>query len=99
MTKFTFRKQSPETGLSAVANPYPSTTIKLNGKMVGEISAPSRFGHDSWRVRFVIDDLASDWRWVTLKAKFNTEPEARKFLSENATALIHKIALHPIEED
>lgn len=84
----TYKKQKRETGLSAVGNPYPNTAIKLDSKMVGEISAPNwRSDGSTWRIRLMVVDGTS-WKWIQLKARPNTEEEARAFVTANAAKII-----------
>ncbi len=97
MSKFTYRKQPRETGLRAIANPYPSTDIKLKKLKVGYIAAPSRFGDDNWRIRLAVKDNDS-FRWVTFKAQFNSEDEGRKWLDAHADSVISKYDLHQFED-
>jgi hypothetical protein len=100
MKKFTFKKEKAETGLASVANPYPDTQIKLNGKQIGVISAPSRFGHDGWRVRLIVrsDTAPGGWKWASLKLVRDTEPEIRELLQQNAALIQEKFDLFPVDE-
>ena len=93
--KFTFRKDPRETGLAGVGNPYPNTNIKWEKKVVGCISAPSWNTTDNkWGIRLMVKkDERPGWAWVRLKARFDTEPEAREFLNENVEKLV-VIGLH-----
>lgn len=98
--KFTFRKERVETGLAGVGYPNPSTVIKLEGKPVGEIIGPCWASEDSlWRVRLAEADKSEyrGWKMVTLKAKFDSEPEARKYLNENFERVV-AIGLHKVED-
>ncbi len=100
--KFTFNKEPPATGLAAVGHPNPDTRIKHNRKDVGWISGPSWQTKDhKWSIflRFIDKDaVPAGWSNRTLKATFDTEPEARVFLQENAAKLIAK-GLFPMDED
>ena len=37
------------------------------------------------------------WKWIQLKARFDEEPEARKYVQENSEALL-KMNLHHLED-
>lgn len=94
MKKFTFKKDAAETGLAAVGRPYPNTFIKLGGKKVGVIAAPIWSSPDKlWRVQLMVNKTVTDdnpncsWKWRVLKMKFETEPEARAFIQQNAADL------------
>lgn len=97
--KLSFRRQKAATGLAACAAPYASVHIKLGKFIVGEISAPSRFGHDDWRVRLVVASEGGDnrrWTWVTLRKTFPKEAMARAFVAENEVAIrsLYTLATH-----
>lgn len=93
-TRFTFKKEPRETGLSAVGRPYPDTRIRLGGKAVGTISAPIySTKDDKWGVSFKVEKTPTDtdpcpFAWKTLKRRFDSEPEAREFVQANAAGLI-----------
>jgi len=96
--KFTFKKHPHETGLASIANPYPSTDIKLGGKICGFISPPSAFGSDKWVVylRLFRSQENCNWYNATFKgAKFGTEGEAREWLNLNAETLQTKFQIVP----
>jgi hypothetical protein len=100
--KFTFKKQRKETGLASVGSPDPDTTIKHNKQGVGYISAPAWNTKDNkWRIRLMVEQTNDpcNWRWVTLKAMFDSEPEARVFLQEYAEAILEKGLYHNADED
>ena len=100
---FTFRKEPRETGLSSIANPNPSTKVKLNGKVVGMIAAPSRFGESKWAPRITIKkeittDSPCPWKWIFFKAKFDTEPEAREWFKKNEAVLLERYEIVSYED-
>lgn len=99
--KFSFRRERAETGLRAVASPHPNTHIKLGKLIVGSISAPSRFGHDNWRIMLIVRDPqdVAGWRWVTLRATFEDEASARAFLTSNEAAIRARYELATCGED
>lgn len=103
-----FRKETPETGLRAIANPYPGTDITWGREgVVGRISPPSARalgGSDTWGIRFIVEKEPTvedpcDWKWVALKKTFETEPEARAWVRENWAAINEKLKLKQIPRD
>jgi hypothetical protein len=96
---FTFKKEPKETGLAAVGNPNSNTQIKLNKKQVGYIAGPSWLSKDNlWHVKFAVSEGKS-FKWVTLKASFETEPEARVYLTTNFERITKTFSLHSFEDD
>lgn len=100
-TKFTFKKGVKETGLAAIGNPYAYTTIRLKGKDVGSIVPPSRWDNyqdNKWSIRLHVVDAEKQcgWKNITLKARFDTEPEAREFINLHADAIFAK-GLNPLD--
>ncbi len=99
MEKFTFKKQPRETGLAAVGNPNQATDIKHNGKIVGYIAGPNWMSKSSdWIVRIMVIEGLESWSWKTLKKKFEEEPDARKYLNENAARIVG-FGLYHMEPD
>lgn len=95
MAKFTFKKQPRETGLASIGNPYPWVDIKLAGKVVGCIQPPSVFGGDTWRVRFMVISEANTrgWAWAELKAHYESEQDARDYITTNSARIQDKLRL------
>lgn len=96
---FTFRKEPRETGLAGVGNPYQNTAIKHAKKECGVISAPNWQTKDNkWRVRFTVKDAEEHcgWKWVQLKAAFDSEPEAREYVKTHAERIL-RMDLHYLE--
>lgn len=95
--KFTFRKEPRETGLRAVGHPYPATAIKFSGEEIGRISPPWFGSKDGkWGVGLRVLEKASDsceWGWMFFKARFDTEPEAREFVTRNQATILSKWTL------
>lgn len=91
MPKFTFRKEPRETGLSAVGRPYPSTEIKLGGKVVGRIAAPYHGTPGrKWGLGLIVADPDGEncpWRWAFFNARFDDEPSARAWLMQHQAKL------------
>ena len=83
--RFTFKRQPRATGLAGVGNPWPSTDIKLRGKVVGVIAAPNwRSDSQLWTIRLMIESsLPPGWYWKTIRQKFPTEEEAREYVSSH----------------
>jgi hypothetical protein len=78
-----FKKQPRETGLRAVGNPYPNTTIRLDGLQVGQIIAPfarSLGGDSQWKVSLMEKRGEDNFDWVTFKARFESEADARAWV-------------------
>lgn len=102
MGKFTFKKEPRETGLAAVANPYPATRVKRNGRWVATIYPPSRWRQDSkWRVSLKVNDAGSGagWAWVTLGNRFDTEPAAREWLCQRQAEIEARYELCETADD
>lgn len=100
-TRLSFKKQPLETGLAAVARPYPDTDIKIGGMVVGRIAPPHFTDTDrSWRVSIMVKDPASGggWRWARLRQKFTDEPSARVWLGRAMPAIQERYELHHIYE-
>jgi hypothetical protein len=98
-TKLSFRKDPRPTGLFAVGHPQPGTTIKIDGKEVGYIAPPTWQTRDIWTIRFMVKDELQenpncDWKWVTFKTEFATEPEAREFIRQNLNRILDRYILH-----
>lgn len=99
--KFTFKRQPRDTGLAAVANPYPAVDIKLKGEVVGSINPPPKFSNDpGWRVRFMVvsDSERCGWAWTQLKARFESEEAARTFIVDHSDVLLEKLKLYALCE-
>jgi hypothetical protein len=104
MTKnhFTFKRQKSETGLRGVGYPNPDTTIKHNRLVVGYINGPTwQTSDNKWSVSLTRKDSEAHchWKWVKLKFRFDTEPEARTWLKEHAEQLIDLNLHHRTPED
>lgn len=98
--KFTFKKHPRATGLARVGDPNPNTDIRNLGKNIGWIAGPNYRSGDHWRIWLSVkQDEHPGWTNVCLKAKFDTEPEAREWLQKNRTNLIMRYDLHYHEND
>lgn len=93
---FTFKKLPRETGLAGVANPYPGTDIKHNRKIVGLI-VPPNWQRDKWEVR-LMQEKDGKWKWIHVKQKFDTEPDAREWVKSH-TEFLATLNLHHMEPD
>ena len=100
--KFTFKKQKGETGLAAIGNSNPDTTIKLNKLVVGFIVGPSWQSKDhKWGIRLMQKTdagLSTAYKWVKVKERFEKEADARTYIQTNAQMLIG-IGLYQREPD
>lgn len=100
--KFTFKKQKRETGLSGVGYPNPNTDIKFNKKVCGTICAPNWQTEDhKWRIRLAVmkpEGMSEncDWKWISFKARFDTEQQAREWLQQNVDSLLKKYQFHDL---
>lgn len=101
----TFKKGETPTGLSSVGNSRPNTDIKVNKKKVGMIYSPSWRSEDwVWSVGFMVkkiipdDNPNCDWKWIWLKKKFDTEPEAREYIKTIIEDVMMKYQFHYQED-
>lgn len=89
--KISFKKRPRTTGLAGVGEPEPSVDVKLDGKIVGEISAPTWQTKDNmWSVNFTVEkepsaESPSIWKRVWFKKHFESEDEARVFVKKMFT--------------
>ena len=98
--KFTFKKAERPTGLSAIGSPHPWTKIKVDKLVVGDIVPPTwQTKTNQWKVMLAISkekteaDPAS-FRWITLKRRFDSKPEARKIFKEgNVQVMLENLGL------
>lgn len=104
--KLSFKKQPKTTGRAGIGHPYSSTDILGDKKDVGIIVAPNWQTKDNlWRVRFVVEknEVYNDgnkncpWMWVGVKARFETEAEAREWVKANWDAIQEKFPLFGLE--
>ena len=104
--KVTFKKYPRETGLASVGNSQQSVNIKVDKKVVGIIHAPNWQTVDhKWSLSFSVikdtpdDNPNCDWKWIFLKARFDTEEDARSFVIRNIDKLAEKYKFHYFVED
>lgn len=91
---FTFKKRPKATGLARVAERSDTTEIRIKGKLVGLISVPRLF-EDNVRVRLMVKcEEHPGWKWVALKAGFETEGDARAKLNEKFDYMVKTFDLH-----
>lgn len=91
---FTFKKHPQMTGLASIGQRTLETDIKHKGKCVGLIIVPRLF-EDNVRVRLMVKQEAHPgWGWVTLKAGFDTEGDARAKLNERYEYVLKTFDLH-----
>jgi hypothetical protein len=93
--RFTFKTTKPTGKYRAFDIAYHE--IKLGGEKVGSITPEAPH-----RVRFHIEkaDIMEDgnpncpWRWMMLKAKFNTLAEAKNFVNDNFKEINSRFKLY-----
>lgn len=98
MAKLTFKKDKPQTGLMTVGHPYLPTSIKLDGMLIGTIYPPN-YQKQHWEIGLIVSQTGGNcpWGWLSLKRKYDSEPEARQFIKDNLETIRKKYDLHPIE--
>lgn len=85
----TFKKDKKETGLAGIVHPYPTTRIKLNKMEVGAIYPPTWQTPDhKWSVAIMVKTAedakyTSGWKWITFKARHDSEEQAREWVKNN----------------
>ena len=100
MAKFTFKK-SISTGRYRSFE-LDSTTIKIKRKMVGNI-CQTRRDERVYEIRFAIKRLRTEkdpapFKWITLKKKCTSEPEAKEFLRKYEKEIQEKYDLYHFED-
>lgn len=99
MERPTFKKVPKPTGLAAI-RASNRTEIKYKKKECGMIDGPSwRVGDDFYRIRLIIEKEVTKeepcpFKWVTLKAKFETEKECREYLIEKWEAILKDLKIY-----
>lgn len=100
---FTFKRQKQETGLAGIARPYPNVIIKLKGKVVGWIAAPTAFSSSDYKVYFHVvndgDGSTCPFKNIRLKARFETELTARDHINRNFEKITTGLKLYNMDED
>lgn len=101
-TKFTFKNAPKATGLARAASLGEEVTIKLNKQHVGTIRPPVyHLDNHVWSIALSVkceptpDAPNRNWKWITLKAKFNTADEAKTFLNEKFELITSTYDLAP----
>jgi len=96
--KFTFKKEPKPTGLFAVGNPNSDTIIKLQKRQVGYIAGPNWHTEDrKWQIRLMIA-VEDNFKWMNVKTRFDTEPEAREWIKINSDK-ISALNLYFMDDD
>jgi len=95
----TFLKDRRETGLAAIACPYPNTTIKIGGRQVGTIFAPRPRGESEWSISLMVvdPDAHCGWRTIRLAKRYPDEPAARLAMQGGDATLRARHHLHTLE--
>lgn len=95
---FTFKKRPRATGLASIGEKKAQTEIRHKGKLVGLIEVPLMF-EDNTRIRFMVKcEEHPGWKWVYVKAGFDTEEAARVTLKAKYQYIIDKFDLHHQED-
>lgn len=95
--RLTFRKQ-PRTTASSWQGKR-DTDIKLDGRIVGLINAPSRMGK-GWSAQVAVKSNKSKcgWEWMTT-VPFDNEDELRAFVKRTLVSIVEEIELHYFNEE
>ena len=89
--RITFKKDAPATGL---ATGRPDTKIKVDKLVVGYIAAPSwRTKDNLWSIHLAVvkektEDDPAPFRWIVVKKRFSSEPEAREFVKGHLSSIV-----------
>jgi hypothetical protein len=102
--KITFKKGAKPTGLFSVGHPFADTIIKIDGKEVGYITAPSWESQThQWGFSFSVMKIEPDdspdcnWKNIILKLHVDTEALARDMVPDIVEKLSKKYTFHPLE--
>lgn len=99
----TFKKRKKAAGLASISEGIPSTDVKINKKIVGEIKHPNAWNQFS-AIKILLtvkkeksdNNLNCDWEWITLEEEFEAEEEARLFIKHNISFIAEKYILRYI---
>ena len=96
--RLTFRKNAYERYVIG----DPGSVVKVGGKECGSITCNSRWGGNPegdnlFRIRLQVgvtpvEGSTLTWNWVSLKKRFETDKEAREWLSGNGAAVNSRLA-------
>lgn len=95
-----FKSGKVNTGLLGVATPREASSIKngLRGGVVGTIYPPSRYNEMKWTVSLMVkNDKENDscpFKWISFLKKFETETEARTWVTERWDLLNNKYEIY-----
>lgn len=102
--KFTFKMDKPPTGLARVVF-NAGSDIKLDGKCVGRIAAPSWNSKTyNYKIMFMVlkeepdDNPNCNWKWITLKFCGCNIQECKDFVNEKFAIILQTYPLRK-EED
>jgi hypothetical protein len=104
--RLTFKREPCETGLAGVGNPYPDVTVKHNKQKIGIINAPNWQTKDhKWWIQIAVEkkdfvktpESPCPWKWITVKARFDSEEDARQYVTDN-TERILALGVHHFED-
>ena len=96
--KFTFKLHPRQTGLAAIGNSLQDCDVKLSGKVVGIIYAPTwQSKANEYLVRFTVKGGAEgskiDWKWITLSKRTGSMLEMKEWLNTMFEQIIEKYEL------
>jgi hypothetical protein len=98
--RLSFKKGKKASRLARIGDPYPQTEILGDSKSVGWMKYSNNTsyhqGDNKWSISLHIKEGTS-FKNVKLKARFDTEPEARAFVTKNWDLILQKFQLHQIE--
>ncbi len=100
----TFKRHAKMTGLAGVGYSHQSVDIKLNGKKIGLIVAPTWQTPDrKWYISFNVMKLVPDenpncdWKSIRFTERFETEDLARQYVKDNWQKIADKYKFKFIE--
>jgi len=104
--RISFKKQPRETGLANAANPWPTTDIKVNKKIVGHIKPPTWMSDNKrWEINISIEGSEPNnpncsWRWISPKYKPDNESEGREWVKKHLENFLTKnnLQLHYFDD-
>lgn len=96
----TFRKDAKQTGLASIVRPHPDTAIRIDGRQVGTIHAPTPRGESQWSISLMVvdPDAHCGWSRVRMTRRYDDEPSARLAIRGGDTTLRARHNLHAIKD-
>lgn len=95
--KISFKKELSPGGLAAISW-NPSTKIKLGGKEIGYIQCKYQ-PTENWKIHLAIKKQQGNcqFSWISFKATFENEQDARAFIKENFHKIQKKYQIHQFD--